>query len=79
MAGERNDPSATKRRIDYLAQMAIDYRGHSQKAEVSPDWLARVRAAIQVGIDQADRGETILIDDIDQWFDRLEAEIDAES
>jgi antitoxin ParD1/3/4 len=41
--------------------------------------LARLRAEIQVGMDQADRGETILVDDIDQWFDRLEAEIDAES
>jgi hypothetical protein len=37
MAGERNDPSATKRRIDYLAQMAIDYRGHSHLHDGTPD------------------------------------------
>ena len=38
MAGERNDPSATKRRIDYLAQMAIDYRGHSQPRRGQLEW-----------------------------------------
>ena len=40
--------------------------------------LARLRAEIQIGIDQLARGEGEVVDDIDQWFDRLEAEIDAE-
>jgi antitoxin ParD1/3/4 len=40
--------------------------------------LARLKAAIQEGLDELDRGEFEEITDIGKWFDDLEAEIDAE-
>ena len=38
--------------------------------------LERLRAAIQVGIDQIERGEGIVVEDLEAWFDAIEAEID---
>ena len=38
--------------------------------------LARLNAAIQVGIDEVERGEVIDVDDLGAWFDAIEAEID---
>ncbi len=37
--------------------------------------LERLRAAIQVGIDQVERGEGVVINDLDSWFDAIEAEL----
>ena len=38
--------------------------------------LARLRAEIQIGIDEIERGEGEIIDDIDKWFDEFEARLD---
>ncbi len=38
--------------------------------------VERLRAAIQVGIDEIERGEGIIVEDLAAWFDRIEAEID---
>jgi antitoxin ParD1/3/4 len=39
--------------------------------------LERLKAAIQEGLDEIERGEGEVIDDLEAWFDRLEAEVDA--
>jgi antitoxin ParD1/3/4 len=38
--------------------------------------LARLKAAVQLGFDQIDRGEYRDIEDIEAYFDELEAEVD---
>ena len=40
--------------------------------------LARLRAAAQIGLDQLARGEGIEITDVDAFFRKLEAEVEAE-
>ncbi|WP_158918328.1 type II toxin-antitoxin system ParD family antitoxin [Caulobacter sp. S45] len=40
--------------------------------------LARLRAAVQVGLDQLERGEGIEVEDIGAWLDELQAEVEAE-
>lgn len=40
--------------------------------------LARLNAKLQKGIDQLDRGEGIVVDDIEAFFDEITAEITAE-
>lgn len=40
--------------------------------------LQALREAVQVGWDSFDRGEGIVIDDIDAYFDQIDAEIEAE-
>ncbi len=38
--------------------------------------LERLKAAIQVGLDELDRGEGELVEDLEAWFDGVEAEVD---
>ncbi len=40
--------------------------------------LERLNALLQVGLDQLDRGEGIVIDDIGAFMDQIEAEVEAE-
>lgn len=40
--------------------------------------LARLDAAIKIGVDELDRGDGELVEDIGAWLDTIEAEIDAE-
>jgi antitoxin ParD1/3/4 len=40
--------------------------------------VERLRAAIQVGLDELERGEGIEVTDLDAHFDALEAEVEAE-
>jgi antitoxin ParD1/3/4 len=40
--------------------------------------LARLRAAIQEGLDDLDNGRFEVVTDIGRWFDDIEAELDAE-
>ena len=46
-----------------------------KRAEREQRKLERLRAAIQVGIDEIERGEGEVIEDLEAWFDRLEAEV----
>jgi len=41
--------------------------------------LTQLRSAIQVGLDQLDRGEGIKVADVRAFLDEIEAEIDAEA
>jgi hypothetical protein len=40
--------------------------------------LERLRAAIQVGLDELERGEGIEVSDLDAHFEALEAEVESE-
>lgn len=37
--------------------------------------LARLRAAIQVGLDEIERGEAVEVDDVEAWIDGLRTEL----
>jgi Arc/MetJ-type ribon-helix-helix transcriptional regulator len=39
--------------------------------------LQRLKAAIQVGLDSYERGEGEVVDDVEDYFDELEAEIES--
>ena len=47
-----------------------------RRTEVDAAKLARLRAAIQVGLDELDRGEGEVVGDLGAWFDAIEAELD---
>ena len=38
--------------------------------------LERLRAAIQLGVDEIERGEGEIVTDLEAWFDRRQAESD---
>jgi antitoxin ParD1/3/4 len=38
--------------------------------------LERLKAAIQQGIDEIERGEGEVVEDLDAWFDELEVEVE---
>lgn len=40
--------------------------------------IERLRAAIQVGLDQIERGDVIQIDDLEAYFDQVDARVEAE-
>jgi len=44
--------------------------------EVDAAKLARLRTAIQEGLDELDRGEGEVVGDLGAWFDAIEAELD---
>jgi antitoxin ParD1/3/4 len=46
-----------------------------KRAEREQRKLERLRAAIQVGIDEIERGEGEVVEDLEAWFDKLEAEV----
>jgi len=39
--------------------------------------LERLRASIQAGLDELDRGGGEVVKDLDAWFDQVEAEVEA--
>ena len=47
-----------------------------RRTEVDAAKLARLRAAIQEGLDELDRGEGEVVEDLGAWFDAIEAELD---
>ncbi len=49
------------------------------RAEADAFRIERFNALVQVGLDQLDRGEGIVVDDIGAFFDEIQAEIDAET
>jgi len=49
------------------------------RAEADAFRVERFNALVQVGLDQIERGEVIVVDDIEAFFDDIQAEIDAET
>ena len=54
-----------------LRALKADQAAHAAKVEA-------LREAVQVGWDSFDRGEGIVVDDIDVYFDKIDSEIEAE-
>ncbi len=48
------------------------------EAEIEAIKMERFLAAVQVGLDELDRGEGIVVTDLKTYFDEIEAEIEAE-
>lgn len=49
------------------------------RAEADAFRVERFKALVQVGLDEIERGEVTVVDDIDAFFDDIQAEIDAET
>lgn len=67
--GAYADPGEVVR--DALRQMMLRAEGEAGRLE-------RLKAALQVGLDQVERGEVTGVEDLQAFFDGLEAEIDSE-
>ena len=53
-------------------------RRFKTQAEAETDRRHRFFEAVQIGLDQAERGETIPVTDVRAFLDEIDAEIDAE-
>ena len=53
-------------------------RRFKTQAEEDARKLGRLKDAIQVGLDQLDRGEGVQVDDLRSLLDEIEAEVEAE-
>jgi antitoxin ParD1/3/4 len=59
---------------DEVVRAAVDLL--KSRADRRARKLERLKAAIQVGLDELDRGEGEVVEDLEAWFDQLEAEVD---
>ena len=57
---------------DAVVRAAVDLL--KARADRRARKLERLKAAIQEGLDELDRGEGEVVDDLEAWFDKLEAE-----